>query len=145
MIIANDLREDENRDQFYERVLSQVLSHSQRQDRALNEFVENFIRGLGPLEWIISHPDFLTTTIRGRQEIKYRLKSQSADQPDLIFPFAFQKDRQLLNIIERIIAPHRYRCDDKFPINKFIAIDGYQIEIGVPYFLDEIFIRVSKS
>jgi Flp pilus assembly CpaF family ATPase len=145
MIIANDIWEDENIEQFYERVLSQVLSPYQRQDKALGEFIENFMKGLGPLEWIISHPDFLSTTIRGRKEMKYRLKSQSADQPDLIFPFAFQQDRQILNIIERIIAPHGYRCDAKYPVNNFMTIDGYQIEIGVPHFLDEIFIRVSKT
>ncbi len=143
-IHATGYREDESRDQFHDRVLAEVLSPVQRQDGALVEFVGNFMKGLGPLEWIVSHPDFQAVTIRGGQEINYRLRSQSADQPDLIFPFAILHDRQLLNIVERLVAPHGYRCDEKYPVVDFMTIDGYRIETGLSCFMDEIFIRVGK-
>jgi hypothetical protein len=50
-----------------------------------------------------------------------------------------------VNIIERIFAPRGYRCDDKFPINHFKTSDGFQIEIGLPSFVDEVFLRINKN
>jgi hypothetical protein len=142
--INTDVEVGESSEAFLHRLLTKYADHIDQSDLQLHEYYKNYLMGLGPLEWILGHPDFSSVTIWGTNKISYRLKTLASTMPCFEFPLLFESEADILNVIERIVAPFGYRCDEQFPIQSFTTGDGHKVEIGLPYVLNQIFLRITR-
>lgn len=143
LTMNTDFEIGEGSEAFFNRLLTKYALHIDHSDPQLHEYYRNYLMGLGPLEWILSHPDFSSVTIYGTDKISYRLKTLTINMPCFEFPLLFESEADVLNAIERIMAPFGYRCDEKFPIQSFNTCDGYKVEVGIPPILNQIFLRIT--
>ncbi|MCC7459749.1 MAG: CpaF family protein, partial [Proteobacteria bacterium] len=83
--------------------------------------------GLGPLEDLLKNPDVSEIMVNRADQIFVELKGR----PTLI-PARFSGDKQLMGVIERIVAPIGRRIDEKTPMVDARLRDGSRVHAIIP-------------
>lgn len=83
--------------------------------------------GLGPLEDLLKNPEVSEVMVNRADQIFVELKGK----PTLI-PARFSSDKQLLGVIERIVAPIGRRIDEKTPMVDARLRDGSRVHAIIP-------------
>ena len=97
---------------------------------SMNQIVKEILDealALGPLEDMLSNPEISEIMVIGPDKIYFE-QSGKIKKSDIIF----SDDRQVLNVIERIVAPIGRRIDEKTPYVDARLSDGSRVHAIVP-------------
>lgn len=94
--------------------------------KLINEIVDEFM-GFGPIEPLVKDQSITEIMINGPKTI-YVERNGKKELTNIIF----DDERQLMNIVYRILAPTRRRVDESFPYTEVSLKDGSRINIIIP-------------
>jgi len=102
-----------------------VLKEQERES-IINELVDEFA-GLGPIEKLMMDPEVTEIMINGTHNV-YMEKDGKKVMTDI----RFDSDRQLMYVIQKILAPTRRRVDETCPYTDVCLPDGSRVNIIIP-------------
>ena len=105
--------------------MNEITSRDERQ-LLVKDVLDEAI-GLGPLEDLLKNPDVSEIMVNRADQIFVELKGK----PTLI-PARFSGDKQLMGVIERIVAPIGRRIDEKTPMVDARLRDGSRVHAIIP-------------
>jgi pilus assembly protein CpaF len=105
--------------------MNEITSRDERQ-LLVKDVLDEAI-GLGPLEDLLKNPDVSEIMVNRADQIFVELKGR----PTLI-PARFSGDKQLMGVIERIVAPIGRRIDEKTPMVDARLRDGSRVHAIIP-------------
>lgn len=105
--------------------MNEITSRDERQT-LIKDVLDEAI-GLGPLEDLLKNPDVSEIMVNRADQIFVELKGK----PTLI-PARFSGDKQLMGVIERIVAPIGRRIDEKTPMVDARLRDGSRVHAIIP-------------
>jgi pilus assembly protein CpaF len=103
-----------------------VLNSREDMNRIVKEILDEAL-GLGPLEDMLSDKSISEIMVVGPEKIFYEQEGK-VKKSDVIFT----NDRQVLNVIERIVAPIGRRIDEKTPYVDARLSDGSRVHAIIP-------------
>ncbi|MCK5882654.1 MAG: Flp pilus assembly complex ATPase component TadA, partial [Bacteriovoracaceae bacterium] len=103
-----------------------VLKSREDMNQIVKEIIDEAL-GLGPLEDLLSDPKCTEIMVCGPSKIYYEYAGK-LKLSDVIFT----NDRQVLNVIERIVAPIGRRIDEKTPYVDARLRDGSRVHAVIP-------------
>lgn len=106
--------------------MSDALPAGLKKDGLLKEVLDEVL-GLGPLEDLIRDADITEIMVNGKDKI-YIEKNGKLE----LSPRKFISDRQIRNVIERIIAPLGRRIDESSPMVDARLADGSRVNAIIP-------------
>lgn len=109
-------------------IVSRMNEISSRDERQLlvKDVLDEAI-GLGPLEDLLKNPDVSEIMVNRADQIFVELKGKPT-----IIPARFSGDKQLMGVIERIVAPIGRRIDEKTPMVDARLRDGSRVHAIIP-------------
>src|ERR1035437_10131272 len=111
-------------------VLAEVLAQSSvpvsRNDRLrLNQSLINDILGLGPLEELLKDPDVSDILVNGAHQIYIERHGQKLEQSSVVF----DDEKQLLQVIDKIVSSVGRRVDESSPMCDARLQDGSRVNV----------------
>lgn len=103
-----------------------ILNSREDMNRIVKEILDEAL-GLGPLEDLLSDKTVTEIMVVGPEKIYFE-KSGKIKKSEIIF----SSDRQVLNVIERIVAPIGRRIDEKTPYVDARLHDGSRVHAIIP-------------
>jgi pilus assembly protein CpaF len=103
-----------------------ILDSREDMNRIVKEILDEAL-GLGPLEDLLADKNVTEIMVIGPDKIYYE-QSGKIKKSDVIFT----NDRQVLNVIERIVAPIGRRIDEKTPYVDARLSDGSRVHAIIP-------------
>lgn len=103
-----------------------ILNSREDMNRIVKEILDEAL-GLGPLEDLLSDKTVSEIMVVGPEKIYFE-KSGKIKKSEIIF----SSDRQVLNVIERIVAPIGRRIDEKTPYVDARLHDGSRVHAIIP-------------
>ncbi len=101
------------------------LSDTDKKDM-INELINEFL-GFGPIENLLKDPTITEIMINGPNHI-YVEREGKKELTDI----TFDNDKQLMEIIYKLLAPTRRRVDESFPYTEIALRDGSRVNIIIP-------------
>lgn len=103
-----------------------ILHSREDMNRIVKEILDEAL-GLGPLEDLLDDPECSEIMVCGPHRIYFE-KGGKIRKSDIVFT----NDRQVLNVIERIVAPIGRRIDEKTPYVDARLADGSRVHAIIP-------------
>jgi pilus assembly protein CpaF len=103
-----------------------ILNNREDMNRIVKEILDEAL-GFGPLEDMLSDKSISEIMVIGPKKIYYEQKGKL-----LKSDITFTNDRQVLNVIERIVAPLGRRIDEKTPYVDARLPDGSRVHAIIP-------------
>lgn len=125
-IEENELREVV--DQIIEDIIRREhpsLSDTDKKD-IINELINEFL-GFGPIENLLKDPTITEIMINGPDHIYVEREGKKE-----LTNITFDNDKQLMEIIYKLVAPTRRRIDESFPYTEISLKDGSRVNIIIP-------------
>ncbi len=103
-----------------------ILSSREDHNQIVKEILDEAL-GLGPLEDLLSNKDCTEIMVCGPNKIYYEMSGKLR-----LSDITFTNDRQVLNVIERIVSPIGRRIDEKTPYVDARLRDGSRVHAIIP-------------
>ena len=101
------------------------LSDADKKD-IINELINEFL-GFGPIENLLKDPAITEIMINGPNHIYVEREGKKE-----LTNITFDNDKQLMEIIYKLVAPTRRRVDESFPYTEIALKDGSRVNIIIP-------------
>lgn len=103
-----------------------LLNSREKMNQMVKEILDEAL-GLGPLEDLLANKEVSEVMVVGPDKIYYEQKGKIK-----LSTITFTNDRQVLNVIERIVAPIGRRIDEKTPYVDARLRDGSRVHAIIP-------------
>lgn len=131
-LFSKDKIEEKELKEIVKQILDNIISHEHLslseidKERITTEIIDEFI-GFGPIDNLLKDPYVTEIMINGPKSV-YIEKCGNTELTDIIF----DDEQQLMQLIQKFLAPTRRRVDESYPYTEVSLKDGSRVNIIIP-------------